>query len=116
MFQWGGGREGGGASDGGAPFLSKGCAPWGWYRFWCVCVCVRVCVCVCVCMGGGFEKNRNIRDPPIWETLHPYKKIIILDIVAIICYYEYENMIGETFLTDQVSQTPSIVYLLRLAH
>ena len=26
------------------------------------------------------------------------------------------NMIGETFLTDQVSQTPSIVYLLRLAH
>ena len=79
----------------------------------CVCVCVRVCVCVCVCMGGGFEKNRNIRDPPIWETLHPYKKIIILDIVAIICYYEYENMIGETFLTDQVSQTPSIVYLFK---
>ena len=40
---------------------------------------------------GGFEKNRNMRDPTIWETLHPYKKIIFLDIVAIICYYEYDR-------------------------
>ena len=89
------GAGGGGSFRWGAPFLSKGGAPWGWHWFWCVCVCV--CgwvggwVGVGVCMGGGFEKNRNMRDPTIWETLHPYKKIIFLDIVAIICYYEYDR-------------------------